>query len=73
MCEFSIDQMDIISVVNRYDSLEDPEFSIPIGVTDLTGINDAMVNEKINDEEVFETMKMFHYPFVIMLNLIDNF
>ena len=46
MCEFSIDQMDIISVVNRYDSLEDPEFSIPIGVTDLTGINDAMVKGK---------------------------
>ena len=25
VCEFSIDHMDIISVVNRYDSLEDPD------------------------------------------------
>jgi len=58
VCEFSIDQMDFISVVNRYDSLEDPEFSIPIGVTDLTGINDAMVKgKKINDDDVYETMK----------------
>ena len=29
--------------------------------------------KKINDEEVYETMKMFLYQFVITLNLIDNF
>ena len=68
VCEFSIDKMDIISVANRYDSLEDPEFSIPIGMTDLTGINDAMVKGKKSMMIYYETMKMFHYPFVIMRN-----
>jgi DNA polymerase-3 subunit epsilon len=49
-CEYGRDSGRLYRVVDRYESLEDPETPIPPEITRLTGITDAMVRGQRIDE-----------------------
>lgn len=49
-CEYGKESGTLYRVVARYESLEDPEASIPPEITHLTGITDAMVKGQRIDE-----------------------
>ncbi len=49
-CEYGRDSGQLYRVVDRYESLEDPETPIPPEITRLTGITDAMVRGQRIDE-----------------------
>jgi DNA polymerase-3 subunit epsilon len=49
-CEYGRETGQLYRVVDRYESLEDPEVPISPGITRLTGISDDMVREQHIDE-----------------------
>jgi DNA polymerase-3 subunit epsilon len=56
-CEYGKNSGHLYRVINRYDSLEDPEFPIPPEVTKLTGITDEMVkNKRIEESKIDEVL-----------------
>lgn len=50
-CEYGLESGRLYRVVDRYESLEDPEMPIPPEIVRLTGITDAMVRGQRIDEQ----------------------
>ncbi|MDE2423413.1 MAG: hypothetical protein KGN31_04285 [Betaproteobacteria bacterium] len=58
ICEYGKNTGHLYRVINRYDSLEDPEFPIPAEVTKLTGITDEMVKGiKIDESSIDKVLE----------------